>query len=976
MSGRSKWTKSVARLALVALVVGCSTAPGGEADADVEFSEPDVVDRDTEPADSGDADATSADTGDVGDQSCQISHELPPGDVFALYVDEIREPESVVSIAAPFMGDTPPMVMFVDGLIDGDDDTLDFVGGFGERTGLGDDETPDTNEDVYALYYGAISTDTCDYRVRLDGQTVEYEISGSAPSVELELDGVSSLTAGVIVDVEDVEAIGELSDDLLEISDLVLSGMLNDEGIDALVEAVQDQVPISADQARGILDPDGDGELPIEMVLSGRQVVADGFIDAEADRSIEARAEAGPCCPDELQIGDSVISYLKWEQQGIDERQGELLDTALPAFRDDPHVAMVTTARRQGDGSVQYEVYSGGAVDEGMIIFERSAGDGDAPEFEIVEQSGLNPLANTDPTALSSYEAFLEAGANPNAASYADRGYDEDDERLSFVPAHAMHYPFAMERVAQNFDDPRAGDLIVIPASWSTGGFGTHGQLGSLQSRTPLAVAGPGIRGADDAAQTEYADVESLSGGGETLLIDAAVRQVDIAPTVAAALGVEKTTGVGPDLRLRDDIYLGWQDGRVLEEIFTDDALAAIEDGEPVAERALIIVNDGLTNPELFYQAFSGDEAVETGAYQQHLAAGLAYRHGAISNFPSNSFPGHNTIGAGVWSGHHGVVDNSFWEREQGAAGSPRGEVFDTEYLFGSAHPNLPVETLHEAVTRTFGGLDDSILAASINNPSTRGAQLATFEGRRPGGFEVSQEGEEVPVGDETFGLPTSEIDEQIEVMDNSSAQAFAALYQDHVNRGDDGLPVPKYAILNLGATDTEGHRHGPHGDEFRQGGLPRTNQRLEVIFAVLDSLDLLESTLVVLTADHGMEMQDQSRSSSRTAALDEAGVSFRSAGWHIYFQELAVDVQDVAENGEEVTFSLRVVDRATMSADEPIGVEHVQVGVVEGGVAQPAETDRDGFAEVAVTVEDDEDVVLEFDHGQWNAHREHLELP
>ncbi len=57
-------------------------------------------------------------------------------------------------------------------------------------------------------------------------------------------------------------------------------------------------------------------------------------------------------------------------------------------------------------------------------------------------------------------------------------------------------------------------------------------------------------------------------------------------------------------------------------------------------------------------------------------------------------------------------------------------------------------------------------------------------------------------------------------------------------------------------------------------------------------------------------------------------------------------------------------------------GVEHVQVGVVEGGSGETAETDRDGFVEVAVTVEGDEDVVMEFDHGQWNVYRERLELP
>lgn len=912
------------------------------------------------------------DDGDSGD--CELRYRLPAGESFALETHEVTEPESLAPVADDYVGSIPPVLLFADGLTDGTDDPLDLVGGLGERTGYGFDETPGTEQDVYSMYYGSISPENCQYQARLDGQAVDLEMQASTEVMELDLSGFSALTEGLSILVEDVVLEGTFNTEVDRLEDVVLSGVVRDEGLDELLETAGDMLPLSEDQILSLLDPDDEGDIPVELQMSGRQIVVEGFIDADDDDELEPRPDAGDCCPDDLAVGESILSHLRWEQQGIDSRQYELFQMALPEFRGDDHIAMVATARRQDDGTVHYEVYSGGALPEGRIVYRRDAGNGGtAPHFEVVEQSGVNPLGNTDPTALSTYEELLQTGANPNNVSYSDEGYLSGDPRLAFVPPVQMHYPFAMERIAQNFDDPRAGDLMVLPASWSTAGFGTHGNLGALQSRAPLVMAGPGIRSADD---DEFGTVEEMGDGASTLLLEDGVRQVDIAPTVAAALGVDTTTGVGPDLRLSDDVYLGWQDGRVLSEVFTDSAIDAVEAGEPVADRAVIIVNDGLTNVELFHQTLSDDPDFEVDSYRRLLESGVGYRYGAISNFPSNTFPGHNTIGSGAWAGHHGVVDNRFLVREQALSAAPIGSLFETEYLFGSAHHNLPVETLYEAVERTHGGLDDNVMTASINEPSTRGADFASLEYREPEGFEVPAEGNEVMIGDSVVELPEADVEDYTGVMDNTTIQTFASLFQDHVERGEEGLPIPMLTYMNMASTDTAGHAHGPHGDETRFDVVSRTNQRMNAMWDVLEHLELDDSTLVVLTADHGMELQDRSRMTARSSALNEADVSFQRHGWYYYFSELAVEVEDIDDSGAEVTVSLRVVDRATAQTEDPAGVEEVTIEVIDDATGSAVETDEDGYADVIFQPDEGAtSALLEFNHPDWNMHRQRLEF-
>jgi hypothetical protein len=896
------------------------------------------------------------------------SYVLPEGDAYALEVAEFVEPSSLAGLVSSRLGDAPPVLLFADGLSDGvSDSPVELVGGLGELVSWGSDETPQTADDVYAMERYSIEQTDGDYIVEMTGQSEQRVLAATADTIRLDLSGFSAATEGLALRVDEVEVSGTLTEDLYAVTDVTLTGKVSDEGLDELIEALKDRLPVSKEQALEILDPDGDGIIPVEIVLDGHRVIVDGFTNPDDDRRAEPRA-AQTCCPAGVNVGDPIYPYLTWQDQGIQDDEYDAYQLAVGALEADPDVALFATAiKDEQTGEITYWVFNGGAMPAGSIEFRRVAGQDGADEtFEILSQIGDNPLANNNPLTLGTYEDFLAAGENPSGIDYVDRGYVTGDERVVFVPVDQMHYGFAFERLTQIFDDPRAGDMVVLPPSWATGGFGTHGNLNNLQSRSPLIIAGPGVRNASEGASAGTT-VETMANGEQSLVLEDVSRAVDIAPTIAAALGISTTSGVGPDGRFRDDVRLRWQDGQVLEQVFDDEAVQKIQRGEAVAEHAVIIINDGLTSIEILYQtlAAASEGSFDVDQYRGLMSRGVAFRYGSITNYPSNTYPSHNTVGSGAWSGHHGIINNRFWQRDIAAVEAPIQDIFETEYLFGSAHAGLPVETLHEATRRSFGS---DTLTASVNDPSTRGAPLATLQRRYPEGFSLPDASETVTIAGTDYVLPSVDIDDYTGVLDNASAQTFASVYL------DDALELPKYTIVNFGSTDTAGHAYGPHGDQEREVVIGRVNQRLEVVFAALEEAGILDKTLVVLTSDHGMELQDSSRMGSTVNAVGQTDpvVRFRKVGKFVYFKMLdAVVTDNQLQAGQTSTVTLDVYDSDTRWADEPTPVSGVLARVVDGGSSTVVATDAAGQVSLEIEVDPDvSDVLIEIGGDSWTPHR------
>lgn len=362
------------------------------------------------------------------------------------------------------------------------------------------------------------------------------------------------------------------------------------------------------------------------------------------------------------------------------------------------------------------------------------------------------------------------------------------------------------------------------------------------------------------------------------------------------------------------------------------------------------------------------------GNYRDLMERGVTYRFGSITNFPSNTYPSHNVIGSGAWSGHHGVIDNYFWERGVAAEERPIQDVYQTERLLGSAHQDLPVETLHEAIARSSGTESMPAMTASINDPSSRGAPLATLERRFPEGFSLPEAQDVLEIGGTEYTLPDVDIDDYAGVLDNASAQTFAEFYL------DEEQPLPMYSIVNFGSTDTAGHTFGPHGDQERDVVIGRVNQRLDVLFATLEEAGILEDTLVILTSDHGMELQDQSRKGSlvdELAGLNEP-VRFRQLSKFLYLKTLEAEVTDnQLSAGAARSLSLTVTDSDTRWGPTKLPVEGVVVSVVDGGTADAVATGDDGVVSVSVDVDGGaSDVLFELSHEEWTTHRVRVSIP
>jgi hypothetical protein len=153
----------------------------------------------------------------------------------------------------------------------------------------------------------------------------------------------------------------------------------------------------------------------------------------------------------------------------------------------------------------------------GTVCFTREVA-GEGWSFDVRVVAGENPLAHQSHTTLETLAAERAASSRSEGAG---------DEFRNLVDDAAITYPFAYERIVAEFDHPRTGDFIVMPNHLADKGSqkGAHGHLGQVQSRSTLLVSGRGARRSPLSPQAEAA---------------MEIQHVDIAPTVAHALGVER----------------------------------------------------------------------------------------------------------------------------------------------------------------------------------------------------------------------------------------------------------------------------------------------------------------------------------------------------------------------------------------------------------------------------------------------------
>jgi hypothetical protein len=547
--------------------------------------------------------------------------------------------------------------------------------------------------------------------------------------------------------------------------------------------------------------------------------------------------------------------------QGLDAEQWESGNRAILGLLEDPevrdHVDLVITYR---DGA--YEVWAA----RGMVRFRRLV-DRDGVRYETIEKIGQDPLANQDPTLLATLEEELRVSGS------------DDPDRCFFEPEQ-VSYPFAHERISQLFDSPLAPDLVVSPRAYAFGiQVGQHGALDIVQSRGPLAFAGPGIR------------------PGRHRMV---CKQVDVAPTICHLMGF-------PTIEGRDAIgrpaqtYLARQDGEVLHSVLDP------QSGRP--KRVYVIVLDGLSHTELLYRFDHEPDSIPN--LRTILSRAALLEFGSIVNFPSITWPSHSALVTGAWSGHHDIVNPSYYLRDRREVATPQGQMFESEVFLGDG-----VETLYEAFRRVRGSF-----TAAIHEPQGRGADHAALERRVIGDparlkaltprFMEEIHPRWVEVGGELY---------RDAIVDARGIAQVAVLFDDPAH------PAPELVIHELSLTDPVGHDYGPHSEGLRQA-LDESDTRMGHLLEILRKTDLLRETLFVVTSDHGMACQDISLAANPAWHPQRTGMKTVTAEPMIWLRDLRVEVQRASDGR---TARVHVTDLDAGPSGERAPLEGVEIDVVD----------------------------------------------
>jgi hypothetical protein len=613
--------------------------------------------------------------------------------------------------------------------------------------------------------------------------------------------------------------------------------------------------------------------------------------------------------------------------QGLDPNQEESGNRAIIALLTDPirgrETDLVITHRDDA-----YEVWA----ERGMIRFVRFLANGGGYGYRVIEQIGANPIADQDPTAVATFASELEAGAKS--------GFSGTDPAKAFVEPEHLSYPLAYERIAQLFDSPNAPDIAISPKSYAFGRQpGQHGSLDVMQSRAPLVFCGPGVK------------------KGVT---DAICAQVDIAPTLAKLLGLPLIDGMDSTGRTSSergeapDVYLRRQDGRPLDETLDLDGDGNLRERP---ERVYLFLLDGLSNTEMQERVEHDRESIPNLA--RLLENGLMFRYGTFVNFPSITWPSHNTLGAGAWCGHHDVVNPVYYLRESRKTVAPQGMQFNTASFVSDG-----VETLFEAVHRARGKWDgrSGAITASINEPCVKGALHGTLERK----LLVDEEDfRELSKANRDDTSPRWKEDGQAGVHRYSSVDGLG-LAQALLLFGADDKPPPVFTFHEFALTDAVGHDYGPHHDAMRDA-LIETDRRIGKIMSLLEERGLKDSTLFVLSADHGMAPINTDLAANQVQAVLDAGLKAVVPAPLVYLLDMDVSVEAQAD-GRTVTVTVAENDANQHGEKPPIADAEVKVIGHNARVLAEAATDAYGLAGLPLPVDaDPESIVISVHHQDFN---------
>lgn len=559
-------------------------------------------------------------------------------------------------------------------------------------------------------------------------------------------------------------------------------------------------------------------------------------------------------------------------------------------------------------------------------------GAGPAP-FEIITHGGSASVYLTDlePGATSLTEDQLKTLQEIRKRALATDGVLEALYRLpnpldggSQFTLHTVHPDWGLagsSRVGELFIT--AKDEYQLAATFFDDDNVVLGHHGHPSDRhVPFIIASGGTYVKDQAV----AAAGEVNEGDDTGRFPQQAENVDIAPTISWLLGIKAPRH---------------NQGRMLDEAFVKHPQKAQKDGditEPIANRAAIFIfdqNNSVTLHCLMYKQTCGDpvpEAAKDPDTVQHLRSmaedGTFLRYGSVVAWPTVTMPNHNTVGSGAYPGHHGMVNNRFYLREEKSTQSPIDpqDPRNPLYMRTSHYLVESIETLHEAVHRSFGDWDpsdgptsDEAYTAAVDEPSARGADYATLEPDQsfpnPAEYAATQNPTEFaqdttqscadadPGG---YGLESG--------IDHQGQTQARRLFEDTAQH-----PLPKYFINNFALTDGAGHHFGVHV-KCQIAAYRDSDRRFGRILEAMRASGALGESLIVVTGDHGSENQDLDHKglpSDFEKRLNKANIAHVMADWHVYLLTLDLEVSPTRLKRGDNEVTVAVTDNDTEEAVE-----------------------------------------------------------
>lgn len=462
--------------------------------------------------------------------------------------------------------------------------------------------------------------------------------------------------------------------------------------------------------------------------------------------------------------------------------------------------------------------------------------------YRAVATDGWVEFARTPADGSYRYDVVAGAGRDPLGDRAVDRLVGHGAERAAGTVDRVHNsYPHAFDSIAQFFDGTHAPDLVALHtgAHMSDGHLGQHGSLAAVQARAPFIAAGAGVR-------TEG-------------LVDRSTRVVDLAPTIAALLGLDPHPhAIGPTGERRLDGLLARQDGDVDVDLL---------DGT-IAEHVVVLLLDGCNSNLLLDAVDTGDAPTIAGLVRR----GTAYRHGAFASLPTATLANHTTAVTGVHPGHSGVLHNTWVDRRTDQV--PDLLALD-QMFWAMQHLDPSVETLFGALTRS---RPTAFSTASFEFCDT-GATWSSFAEVRDGAGGALPELDDVTELDRDAAAG-SEAYRFMSRVDHLSVEHTIEAWEQRP-----GNPLPTLSWCSLALTDEAGHESGPHG-ELARAAIRDSDARVARVLDAVERAGALERTAVLVIADHGMEQCDPTLDRPWSEDLAASGIAHREVGGGLFYVE------------------------------------------------------------------------------------------